>query len=138
LWISVFPPFAEPAGFSLSGYLESPAARAHIEGDWGLFALFLVSAVFNTVLGEELLFRGLLLPRMNGAFGRWDWLVNGLLFGGYHLSQPWTILGSSILGTFFFALPTKRYRCAWFGILAHSGQSVYFLILILGLVLGLA
>ena len=25
--------------------------------------------VFNTVLGEELLFRGVLLPRMNGAFG---------------------------------------------------------------------
>ena len=138
LWISVFPRFAEPAGFSLSGYLESPGTRAQIEGDWGLFALFFVSAVFNTVLGEELLFRGLLLPRMKGAFGRWDWLVNGLLFGGYHLSQPWTILGSSILGAFFFALPTKRYRCAWFGILAHSGQSVYFLILILGLVLGLA
>ena len=63
---------------------------------------------------------------------------NGLLFGVYHLSQPWTILGSSIVGAFFFALPTRRYRCAWFGILAHSGQSVYFLVLILGLVLGLA
>ena len=31
------------------------------------------SRVFNTVLGEELLFRGFLLPRMNGAFGRRDW-----------------------------------------------------------------
>lgn len=138
LWISVFPQFAEPSGYSLAGYLEDPATRAGIVGDWGLFALFFVSAIFNTVLGEELLFRGLLLPRMNGAFGRWDWVVNGLLFGGYHLSQPWTILGSSILGAFFFALPTKRYRCAWFGIIAHSGQSVYFLVLILGLVLGLA
>lgn len=137
-WISVFPRFAEPAGFSLAGYLESPETQAQIVGDWGLLALFFVSAVFNTVLGEELLFRGLLLPRMNGVFGRWDWIVNGLLFGAYHLSQPWTILGSSILGAFFFALPTTRYRCAWFGILAHSGQSVYFLVLILGLVLGLA
>ena len=36
--------------------------------------------VFNTVLGEELLFRGLLLPRMNGVFGRRDWLANGVLF----------------------------------------------------------
>lgn len=138
LWISVFPHFAEPPGYSLAGYLEDPGTRVQIVGDWGLFALFFVSAIFNTVLGEELLFRGLLLPRMNGAFGRWDWVVNGLLFGVYHLSQPWTILGSSILGAFFFALPTKRYRCAWFGIFAHSGQSVYFLILILGLVLGLA
>ena len=138
LWISVFPGLAEPPGFSLSGYLESPGGRAQVEGNWGILALFSISALFNTVLGEELLFRGLLLPRMNGVFGRWDWAANGLLFGVYHLSQPWTILGSSILGAFFFALPTKRYRSAWFGILAHSGQSVYFLILILGLVLGLA
>lgn len=28
--------------------------------------------LFNTALGEELLFRGYLLPRMNGAFGRGD------------------------------------------------------------------
>jgi len=138
LWVSVFPRLAEPHGFSLAGYLESPGGRAQMEGAWGFLALFSISAVFNTVLGEELLFRGLLLPRMNGVFGRWDWAANGLLFGVYHLSQPWTILGSSILGAFFFALPTKHYRCAWFGILAHSGQSVFFLILILGLVLGLA
>lgn len=138
MWVSVFPRFAEPPEFSLAGFLESPGGRAEVEGAWGLLALFSISAVFNTVLGEELLFRGLLLPRMNGVFGRWDWAANGLLFGVYHLSQPWTILGSSILGAFFFALPTKHYRCAWFGILAHSGQSVFFLILILGLVLGLA
>ncbi|MBN1306015.1 MAG: hypothetical protein JXA13_16380 [Anaerolineales bacterium] len=35
--------------------------------------------ICNTVLGEELLFRGLLLPRMQGVFGKWDWLANGLL-----------------------------------------------------------
>jgi membrane protease YdiL (CAAX protease family) len=94
--------------------------------------------VFNTVIGEELLFRGHLLPRMNGAFGRWDRTVNGRLFGASHIRQPWTIFGSSILGEFLFALPSKRFRCAWFGILAHSGKSVYLLILILGLVLGFA
>jgi hypothetical protein len=36
------------------------------------------------------------------------------------------------------ALPSRRLRSAWFGIIAHSGQSIYFAILILGLVLGLA
>jgi membrane protease YdiL (CAAX protease family) len=48
--------------------------------------------VFNTVLGEELLFRGFLLPRMNGAFGRGDWLANGVLFAAYHLHMPWSML----------------------------------------------
>ena len=138
LWIRIFPFLAEPPGYSLVAFFDDPAARAQMEGAWGILALFAVSALFNTVLGEELLFRGLLLPRMNGVFGKWDWLLNGFLFGIYHLSQPWTILGSGILGALFFAFPSKRYRCAWFGIAAHSGQSIYFLILILGLVLGLA
>ena len=32
LWISVFPGFAEPPGFSLAGYLESPDGRAQMVG----------------------------------------------------------------------------------------------------------
>lgn len=42
-------------------------------------------------LGEELLFRGLLLPRMQGVFGRWDWAGNGVLFALYHVHVPWVI-----------------------------------------------
>jgi membrane protease YdiL (CAAX protease family) len=49
--------------------------------------VLLVQFVFNTALGEVLLFRGLLLPRM-GAFGRADWVANGLLFACYHLHEP--------------------------------------------------
>ena len=52
--------------------------------------------IFNTVLGEELLFRGLLLPRMRAAFGRWDWLVNGVLFGVYHLHLPSSIPANTL------------------------------------------
>ena len=137
-WIRLFPFLAEPSGYSLGAFFDDPASRAQLVGAWWVLGLFFVSALFNTVLGEELLFRGLLLPRMNGVAGKWDWVLNGFLFGIYHLSQPWGILGSAIIGTVFFAWPAKRYKCAWFGIIAHSGQSIYFLILILGLVLGLA
>jgi membrane protease YdiL (CAAX protease family) len=135
-WTSTFPFLAEPPGWSLGALLDTPEGRAQLKGAWGVLALFFVSAVFNTVLGEELLFRGLLLPRMNGAFGSWDWVVNGVLFGLYHLHQPWGML--SLGGLLFFSLPTKYFQCAWFGIVAHSGQSVFFLLLMLGLVLGLA
>jgi hypothetical protein len=37
-----------------------------------------------------------------------------------------------------FAFTGKRFRSNWFPIILHSGQSVFFLFLILGLVLGLA
>jgi membrane protease YdiL (CAAX protease family) len=138
IWVSIFPFLAEPPGFDFGAFMGSPETQAQMVGNWGIFALFVVMAIFNTVLGEELLFRGILLPRMNGVFGKWDWVANGVLFGLYHVSQPWGILDSAISGVFFFALPTKYFRCAWFGIIAHSGQSVFLTFLMLGLVLGLA
>ena len=138
LWVKFLPFFAEPARYSMNAFMASPESRAALTGNWGLFLLFLVQMFFNTVIGEELLFRGILLPRMVGAFGRWDWLANGILFGFYHWHQPWGMLGSVIDGALLYALPSRRFRSSWFGIIVHSGQSVYFAFLLLGLVLGLA
>jgi membrane protease YdiL (CAAX protease family) len=137
-WAALFPFLAEPPGFSLGAALATPAARSQLAGAWGVYTLFLGNALFNTFLGEELLFRGLLLPRMAGVFGRWDWVMNGLLFGLYHLHQPWSLLSSAITGILLYALPSRYFCSAWFGIIAHSGQSIFLAILLLGLVLGLA
>jgi membrane protease YdiL (CAAX protease family) len=115
--------------------LKSSAGHDLFRGNWALFALILVMLVFNTVLGEELLFRGLLLPRMRGAFGRADWLVNGILMGVYHLHQPWSIPTSVVAGL-LMAYPTRRLRSAWMGIIVHSTQSVVIAVAVLTLVLG--
>jgi len=138
LWTSIFPFIAEPKGWSMGDAIGTPEARSQLVGAWNILILFIVSALFNTVLGEELLFRGLLLPRMAGAFGKLDWVMNGLLFGLYHLHQPWGMLSSALEGIFLLALPSRYFRSAWYGIIVHSGQSIFFTILILGLVLGLA
>jgi membrane protease YdiL (CAAX protease family) len=135
-WIKLFPFLAEPQGYS-PAILFTPEVQARWVGAWSLLALFLVQAVFNTFLGEEFLFRGVLLPKMQGAFGRWDWVANGILFGLYHLHQPWGLPGN-ILSGLLLAFTGRRYRSNWFPIILHSGQSVYFGFLILGLVLGLA
>src|SRR5262249_39977746 len=125
LWVSVFPFLPQPSRFDFSSALATPAARAQLAGAWGSWGLFVLSALFNTVLGEELLFRGLLLPRMAGVFGKMDWVMNGLLFGLYHVHQPWGMLTSAIDGAICYALPSRWFRSAWFGIIAHSGQSIY-------------
>jgi uncharacterized protein len=135
LWVSLFPFFAQPSGFDLSKMLATPQAKAQLVGAWDVWGVFVISALFNTFLGEELLFRGFLLPRMAGVFGKGDWVINGLLFGLYHLHQPWGMLSDAIVGTVCFALPSRYFRSAWFGIIAHSGQSVFFAVLILALVL---
>jgi membrane protease YdiL (CAAX protease family) len=124
---------AAPENRDFATLLESDAGKAFLDGAFGWYGLILVMFLFNTVLGEELLFRGFLLPRMNGAFGRVDWVANGLLFAGYHLHVPWAIPGT-LLEMFTTAYPTKRYRSAWIGIAVHSAQSLFLGILILTLV----
>ncbi len=138
LWVSLFPFLAEPPGYDFSDALAAPGIRTQLVGAWWFFGLFIVLAVFNTVLGEEFLFRGVLLPKMSGVFGKWDWLANGFLFGAYHLHQPWGIPGGILVGALLFALPARYFRSTWMAIVVHSGQSVFFSFLILGLVLGLA
>jgi|SRR5215471_15440744 len=121
----LIPELPHAANRDLAAFFSSPAGGSFMHGAWGWYSLLLVLFVFTTVLGEELLFRGLLLPRMNGAFGRRDWVANGLLFGAYHLHTPW-VIPATLLDTFILAYPTKRYRSAWIGIAVHSAQSVLF------------
>jgi CAAX protease family protein len=136
LWGKIVPFLAEPKGYDLSA-LFTPELRAQMVGDWGLLGLFFVFALFNQFLGEEFVFRGVLLPKMQGTFGKWDWVANGVLFGCYHLHQPWGIVDSILTG-WIFAFSGKRFQSNWFPIILHSAEGVFFLFLILGLVLGLA
>lgn len=123
-----------PANRDLNLFLQSETGQESLDGAWGWFGLMVALWIFNTVLGEELLFRGFLLPRMSGAFGRGDWVVNGVLFAAYHLHVPWRI-PATLLDMFILAYPTKRYRSAWIGIAVHSSQSVVFGALVLAIVL---
>ena len=115
-------------------FLQSAAGQEFFSGNWPWFAVIVTMMVFNTVLGEELLFRGLMLPRMNGAFGRWDWVANGVLWAGYHLHVPWAIPGT-LIESLVVAYPSKRYGSAWIGILVHSAQTIVFTVVILVIVL---
>lgn len=138
LWVSIFPFLAEPPGYNFDAIFESTEIMEQLVGAWWFLALFLLFAIFNTILGEEFLFRGVLLPKMDGVFGRWSWVANGVLFGFFHLHQPWGILSAMIGGALFFALPAWRFRSTWMSIIVHSAQSVLFAFIILGVVLGLA
>jgi membrane protease YdiL (CAAX protease family) len=130
----VLPSLSAPAGRDLGEFLRSTTGHDFLSGNWPWFAVIVVMALFNTVLGEELLFRGLLLPRMRGVFGRADWLANGVLFAVYHLHMPW-VIPTALLDSLALAYPSRRYRSAWLGIVVHSVQSVLIVGATLALVL---
>ncbi|MFP4323970.1 MAG: type II CAAX prenyl endopeptidase Rce1 family protein [Anaerolineales bacterium] len=37
-------------------------------------------SLFGNIIGEELWWRGYILPIQERAFGKWAWLINGLLW----------------------------------------------------------
>jgi len=132
---AMLPTVGVPENRDFGKFLDTDVGQSFLSGNWGWFGLILVWFVFNTVLGEELLFRGLLLPRMNRAFGRGDWAANGVLFAAYHVHVPWAIPATLLFDTFALAYPSKRYQSAWIGIAVHSAQSVVLAAVILALVL---
>jgi uncharacterized protein len=125
-------PHAEELDFFT--FIGTAGGREFLSGAWDWFAVLLVMSIFNTVLGEELLFRGYLLPRMNGVFGRYDWVANGVLFGAYHLHRWWAI-PALMLGAITYAWPAKRYHSVLVSIAVHTAQSVVMIVLVLPLVL---
>jgi membrane protease YdiL (CAAX protease family) len=123
-----------PSVRDFADFVDSDSGEDFFRGAWGWFAVVVVLVVFNTVLGEELLFRGLLLPRMQEVFGRRDWIANGVLFAAYHLHTPW-VIPTSLVDIFALAYPSRRFQSAWMGIIVHSTQSVVVIGVVLALVL---
>ncbi|HUV09154.1 MAG TPA: CPBP family intramembrane glutamic endopeptidase, partial [Spirochaetia bacterium] len=106
-------------------------------GQWWLLGVMLVSMLFNYFLGEEFLFRGVLLPKMNRVFGKWDWFMNVVLFSAWHWHQPWGFL--SVIASFLIAgWATRRYKCSWIFFIAHGADGVFIFVMLLLFVSGLS
>ena len=97
----------------------------------------IVACIFNYALGEELLFRGVLLPKMRDVFGRWDWAANAVLFGPYPMHVPLRI-GFIVVGALAWTLPSRYFRSNWFALILHGVKGVFLLIMVFALVSGLA
>jgi CAAX protease family protein len=128
-WTNWLPALREPSYTNIQGL-----ADPQFQGQWWILGLALTSVAFNYILGEELLFRGVLLPRMAGVFGRWDWVANTVLFGLYHVHKIWA-WPSMIASSFGYAWAAKRYRSLWMGVIVH-GIEGYFIVLIVAVLAG--
>ncbi len=88
------------------------------ENAW-LAAFWLIWVVFG-VLGEEIVWRGYLLPLHEAHYGRWAWLVNGLLWNvPFHLYTLSNVLADT---PFFLILPfvTQRVKNTYFAVFVHA------------------
>ena len=128
------PTFSTPKNRDMATWIGTESGKHFMQGNWGWYAIILLLFVVN-IVGEELLFRGVLLPRMKGVFGRRDWLANAVLFTVYHLHAPWLMPGTFVCDTFAYIYPSRRYQSTWIGIIVHGSQTLLFGALLLALVL---
>lgn len=90
--------------------------------------------IFN-IMGEELLWRGVILPRQELAFGRHAWLANALGWLIFHAAFGWQMM--MILLPILFILPfvVQRRENSWVAVLLHAGlNGPGFLMIVLGLI----
>ncbi|UCB45971.1 MAG: CPBP family intramembrane metalloprotease [Spirochaetota bacterium] len=73
-----------------------------LTGNYLFLAVFFVIGLVFNIIGEELYYRGLLLPKMRGVFGKWDWVANGIGFCLKHIYQRWVYPGI-LAGSICFA-----------------------------------
>jgi uncharacterized protein len=128
-WTNLVPALREPSYAQIQGL-----ADPQFHGQWWILGLTLTSMLFNYLLGEELLFHGVLLPRMAGVFGRWDWVANTVLFGLYHVHKIW-FWPSMIASSFGYAWAAKRFRSLWMSVIVH-GIEGYFIVLVVVVLAG--
>ena len=114
----------------------SQLATANLQGQGWLLGIVLLSQSLNYFLGEEFLFRGVLLPKMQGVFGKYDWVANAALFGLYHLHKPWSIPGN-VIGSLLLTWPARRFRSNWMAIIIHGSEGLLPLVLVVAVILGL-
>ncbi|MEO0369744.1 MAG: CPBP family intramembrane glutamic endopeptidase [Pseudomonadota bacterium] len=87
--------------------------------NWWLLPFWTVWVVFGA-LGEELVWRGYLLPRHEATYGKWAWLVNGVLWNvPFHL---YTLSNFFSDMPFYLILPfiVQHIKNTWFAIFIHA------------------
>jgi membrane protease YdiL (CAAX protease family) len=88
---------------------------------WDIFVLMAVTILILNIGGEELWWRGVVLPRQELAFGKWAWLVNGILWNLFHFfyHSNAASMVAYIPVTLPLAFVAQHTRNMWPGIVAH-------------------
>ncbi len=72
------------------------------------------------IMGEEILWRGVLLPKQEIAFGKSTWLINGVLWGIFHIAFGWHLLLTLIPILLIQPYVVQRRKNTWIGVVIHA------------------
>ena len=131
---SELPPLVDPrVQFSLPVIEQFIGGTVH--GNWHVALAFFVMLFFN-IAGEELWWRGYILPRQELTHGRWVWLIHGLMWMGFHAYQWWNMI-SLLPVCLIIAYASYRLKNNWPAFIAHYLLNGLAFVMILLAVIGL-
>ncbi len=92
-------------------------AGGSVKGNWTLVLISFITLFFN-IFGEELWWRGYMLPRQELVHGKSTWIIHGLLWTLFHVFKYWELAAifPASLALSFVALIRKN---TWPGIATH-------------------
>ena len=118
--------------------IDTSAPFLHFEPLKGTERLLLLAWVpffFFNIVGEEILWRGYILPRQELGFGKFAWLVNAFLWVVFHICFGIDLLILLLPALFVLPYVVQKRKNTWIGILIHAivnGPS--FILIALGLI----
>jgi membrane protease YdiL (CAAX protease family) len=87
------------------------------------------------IFGEEFLWRGIMMPRQEIAFGKYTWLIHGFGWGVFHIAFGWQLLITLMPIIFIQSYIIQKTKNTWVGVIIHGGiNGPSFIAIALGLI----
>lgn len=120
-----FPAEINPNKTSISGYMMD----YELSGQYWIILVYFLGWFFN-IFGEELLWRGMILPRQIKSYGSKAWIYHGIIWTFWHFFWTWNLVS---IFPFAMALSFVAYKRqnTTIPIIAHGIMNLFPLILII-------
>ena len=73
------------------------------------------------IMGEEILWRGVILPRQEVRFGKWTWIFHGFCWALFHIPFGWKLLITMLPILFIQSYVVQKRQNTWIGVFIHAG-----------------
>lgn len=88
-------------------------------GRYWILLVWLPYWLFN-ILGEEILWRGVILYRQENSFGKYAWLINGFGWGVFHIAFGWQLLLTLLPILFVLPYLAQKRKNTWIAVIIHA------------------
>ncbi|UCG02766.1 MAG: CPBP family intramembrane metalloprotease [Candidatus Heimdallarchaeota archaeon] len=105
-----------------------------LPGNWWVVIVLFISLIIAT-FGEELWWRGYILPRQELEHGEKTWIIHGILWGLFHFFLPWNLI-ALLPGTITLSYVAQKLKNTWPAIIAHglANGLMVMVVVILGII----